>query len=273
MAVSASTAEEISVGAGDVFYLDSAGAWQAVGATKDNNVFRVNTEYADIDVNGVIGPIKGIDYITNQLAELEVTGIQIGADKIALMIPGAASTTQTSADAGGGADTTLAAATVAGQYLAIKLTAVTGLVVGDAVRIGASGSIEYRTLTRVGTLGAGGTGVDLDFPLQAEHAALDDVVETDGAGLTIITPPIIRRLPTTAYHTWRLDVPGLDGRLVRFWVYDAIMTDNAEFEAADDDAMGPRLTLQSRIDVAQPNRGGWRIERVPAYATIAAPGS
>lgn len=271
MGVTVSTAEEISVGAGEAWYKDAAGLWQPIGATKDNNLWRVNTDYATIDLNGVIGPVKGIDYISNQLAELEVTGVQLGAEKIALMIPGAASTVETADDAGSGLDTTLADDTEPGQYLAVKLTAVTGATVGDTVRVGASGSIEFRTLTRVGTLGAGGTGVDLDFPLQSAHASGDDVVETDGTGMTIITPPIIRRLPSSAYHDWRLDVPGLDGRLVRFTVYDAIMTDNAEFEAADDDAMGPRLTLQSRIDPAQPNRGGWRIDRVPAYATL--PGS
>jgi hypothetical protein len=266
MTVTATTAQEISVGAGDVFYLDAASVWQPIGATKDNNLFRVTTEYADLDFNGVIGKLKGVDYITDQLAELEVTGVQIGADKIALMVPGSGSTVETAADAvGTPLSTTLAEATVVGQYLAIKLTAVTNASVGDAVRIGPVGSKEFRRLTRVGTLGAGGTGVDLDFPLQLAHANGEAVVETDGTGITIITPPTIRRLPTTAYHDFRLDVPGLDGRLVRFLVRSGIMVDNAEFEAADDDSMGPRMTIQSRLDPANQAQGSWSITRVPAF--------
>lgn len=273
MGVTASTSEEISVGAGEVFYKDDAGLWQPVGATKDNNVWRVNTTYASIDLNGVVGPIKGIDYITDQVAEMEVSVAQLGADKIALMVPGARTTIETATDAVAGADTTLAVATTVGQYLGIKLAAVAGLTVGDPVRVGADGVIEYRTVTRVGTLGAGGTGVDLDFPLQSAHAVAEDFVETDGTGMTIITPPASRRLPSSAYHDWRLDVPGLDGRLVRFHLLNGIMTDNAEFEAADDDAMGPRLTLQSRIDPANAALGSWRIERVPAFAANAIVGS
>jgi len=272
MGVTSTTAEEISVGAGEVYYKDDDGEWQPVGATKDNNVWRCVTEYADINLNGVIGPIKGIDYIVSQLAELEVSVAQIGAEKLGLMIPGAQSTVQTSADEGGGLATTLAAATTVGQYLAIKLTSVTGIAEGDAVRIGEDGAIEWRTLTRVGTAGAGGTGVDVDFPLQSEHASGDDVVETDGAGVTIITPPIVRRLPSSAYHDWRLDVPGLDGRMVRFFILNGIMTENAEFEAADDDAAAPRMTIQSRIDPASPNTGSWAIHRSSAFGSVA-PGS
>ena len=266
MGLTATTAEEISVGAGEVYYLDGSGIWQPVGATKDNNVWRVTTEYADLDFNGTIGKIKGVDYIVNQLAELEVTGVEIGATKLGLMVPGARITTETAADAvGTPGTTTLAAATVEGQWEAIKLTAVTNFSVGDAIRVGPTGSKEFRRLTRVGTLGAGGTGVDVDFPLQLPHAALEDVVETDGTGIVMIQPPIIRRLPTSAYHHWRLDVPGLDGRLVRFVILNGIMSDDAEFEAADDDSMGPRLTIQSRIDPANTNVGSWRIDRVPKY--------
>ncbi len=62
-------------------------------------------------------------------------------------------------------------------------------------------------------------------------------------------------------------MPGLDGRLVRFVILNGIMSDNAEFEAADDDSMGPRMTIQSRIDPAAQNTGSWRIDRVPAFGT------
>lgn len=266
MTVTAATAEEISVGAGDVFYKDADGLWVPVGATKDNNLFKVTTAYANINLNGVIGPLKGIDYITNQLADLEVTGVQLSAAKLGLMVPGSASTVETAADAAGLA-TTLADATVIGQYQDLKLTSVTTVNLGDPIRVGADGAIEYRTVTRVGTAGIGGTGIDVDFPLQAAHADGDTVHTTDGTGVTIITPPIVRRLPSSAYHDWALVVPGLDGRAKRFLIFDGLMSDSAEFEAKDDDAMGPRLKIQSRIDPANSNRGGWNIVDVPAFAS------
>lgn len=264
MGVTASTAEEISVGAGEVYYQDGAGLWVPVGATKDNNVFRVNTDYAEIDLNGVVGPIKGIDYIQNQVAELEVSVAQLGADKLALMVPGVRTTVETAEDAGGGATTTLSAATEVGQWLLIPLTSIVGVSVGDTIRIGDTGELEFRTVTRSGS----GT-IDVDFPLQLAHASGDAVQETDGTGMTIITPPLARRLSNDVYRNWRLDVPGADGRMVRFHILNGIMTDNAEFEAADDDAMGPRLVIQGRIDAGAAALGSWRIERVPSYAELA----
>lgn len=266
MGVTATTAQSISVGAGEVFYKDGAGLWQPIGATKDNNVFRVVQTFLVPKLNGVIGPIKGIDYITEELAELEFTGAEIDAAKLALMIPGSASVIKTNATVGGGAVGTLADAAVVGQSIGIKVSSITSLSVGDYISIGATGVIEYRQVTRVGTVAIGGTGIDVDFPLQSAHALGEAFTEVDGDGSTIITPAIVRRLPSSAYHDYRLDVPGLDGRVVRFLIRNGIMDQNAEFTASDADAAGPRLKIQSRIDAAASAIGSWQIQRGPAFA-------
>lgn len=258
MPVTATTSEEIFVGAGEV-YVDGA----SVGATMENNVFRVTREYFTPELNGVRGPLLGIDYIQSEIAELEVSIPEISASKLALIVPGSTSTTSATTVTAGGATTTLAADAAAGATN-IKVTAITGMTVGDWLRLGAAGGYQYAKIITVGTLGAGGTGVTLDRPLVNAVANTGAVVEVDGNGETIITSGTQRRLPSSAYHDWALAIPGLDGREARFELDNAIMTDNPEFEAADDGALAPRLTLQSRWDPANPNVAPWRIKRSPA---------
>lgn len=259
MPVTATTSEEIFVGAGEV-YVDGA----SVGATMDNNLFRVTREYFTPELNGVRGPLKGIDYIQSEVAELEVTIPEISAARLALIVPGSTSTTSSTGVTAGGATTTLAGDAAAGT-LNIKVAAVTGMTIGDWLRIGTAGGYQYAKITTVGTAGpAPATGVTLDRPLVNLVASGQAVVEVDGNGETVITGGPQRRLPSTAYHNWALAIPGLDGREARFELDNAIMTDNPEFEAADDGALAPRLVLQSRWDPANPNTSPWRIKRSPA---------
>lgn len=247
MPVTATTAESLYIGAGEV-YVDGV----SVGATMENNVARFVRQYFRPELNGVKGPLAGTDYIQSELMELEVSLPEITADKLAYSLPGSTSTTRAVAVTGGGADTTLADDAIAGQMTAIKVAAVTGMAVGDYVRLGAGTTpspYQYARLTRVGTALIGGTGIDIDRPLYLAVASGEDITEVDGDGATVIEPDVARRIPSTAYHAWSLVVPGIDGAFVEFAMDSAIMTDNAEFEAADDGTLAPRLTLQSRWSV------------------------
>lgn len=264
MGVTAATVEEIQVGAGDVWYQDEEGDWQAAGATMEDNVWRVERDYTVPNLNGVVSPLKGLDYLAEERVFLETSLPEVSDAILALAIPGAVSEAQSSTVTGSA--TTLAVATTAGQYLAIKLAAVTGYAVGDYIKIGAPGFKEIRQLTRVGTALAGGTGVDVDFPLQAPHALGDAAVEVDGPGGTVISGGPDRRLPSSAYRWWRLDVPGLDGRMTRFIVKNGIMTGNAEYAASDDDAMHPRLVIAGRRDAATPQDSAWEIRKEGAFS-------
>jgi hypothetical protein len=71
------------------------------------------------------------------------------------------------------------------------------------------------------------------------------------AGSTTITVDTdgFRRLQTTYYHDWRLQVPGVDRRF-DFEVDDAINIGGSEYEAADDGTLAPRLQLQARWNPA-----------------------
>lgn len=247
MPVSATTAESLYIGAGEV-YVDDA----SVGATMDNNVARFVRSYFRPTLNGVKGPLVGTDYVQSEVMELEVSLPEITADKLAYSLPGSTSVTRATAVTVGGGDTTLAAPITAGQQTAIKLTAVTNFAVGDYIRVGAGTTgdpFQYARLTRVGTAGTGGTGVDVDRPFFLAVADASDATEVDGDGGTVIEPGASRRIPSTAYHKWALVIPGLDGAFIEIVMDDGIMTENPEFEGADDGTLAPRLTLQSRWSV------------------------
>lgn len=264
MGLSSTTAEEISVGAGDLFYRDTdVAAWTAAGATTDDNVWRhILTMFAP-DINGVVSPIKGTDYTTEERAELEFSPLELSAALIKIAIPGSETATETEADATGAVGV-LDAAIVPGQNLAIKISSVASLVVGDWIQVGTvAGSTENRQVTRVGTTGSGGTGIDVEYPFLLAHASGVAWLEINGGGGTNVTPSTQRRLPSSAYHDFRLDVPGLDGRVIRYFIYDGIVTSNAEFTASDDAAAAPRFTISSRIDASNVNRGGWAIRKEP----------
>lgn len=267
MGLSTTTSEEISVGAGDLFYRDydalDTDPWVAVGATTDDNVWRHTQTLYVPDINGSPGPLAGTDYLQEEGAELEFSVLEMTAAIIALLMPGSESTTATGADVGGGAVGTLSSPITAFQTLAIKVDSVTNLAVGDYIKVGTAGNAETRKVTRVGTTGSGGTGIDVEYPFLLNHASGVAFIEVDGNLGTTITPAVQRRIPRDAYKDYRLDVPGLDGRVTRYFLFDAIMTENAEFTASDSSAAAPRLTLASRFDPANMARGGWQIVKEP----------
>lgn len=265
MAVSGVTAQNIFIGAGDLFYKDSAGLWQPAGATVGDNSFMVTRKYVTADLNGVIGPIIGTDYITDELVELDCSLAEISAAVMNLMVADSLSTGGAAPAASGTASGTLSAATTAGQFLAVKVSSVTGMVVGTFIKFGAAPNVEYRKLTRVGTALVGGTGIDLDFPLINPHVLAEAFASVDSDGTSLITSSANRRLPTTAYHDWYLEVPGVDGRNARFMIDKALVIDPAGFTASDSKEMAIKVKIQGRRDGATPNVPCWRIQKVPTY--------
>lgn len=269
MPVTATTSEEISVGAGDVFYRDAGdtdGAWTSVGATQDENVFRILQEFFAPQFNGVVGPIKGTHYLSTETVELEVSIPQLSAALAAILIPTSESETDTSAEVSGGGSGGLDAAITAGQTTAIKLSSVTGLAVGDFIKVVGTSRTETRQLIRVGTAGVGGTGVDVDFPFIFDHPDTDTFVEVDGTGNVSIRGGDQRRVPSDRYKDIRLDVPGLDGRMTRFFIYNALALGDKEFSAEDDDNMKPRVTFTGTRDGATPQTSAWEIVKQGAAA-------
>lgn len=260
------TPGNVIVGAGELYYraLGVLTSWNSAGATMDDTVARINQSWFRPDLNKMLGPIQGMDYLTEQSVEIEATLVEIAGNKMSLAIPGATSTVTAPADAAGGGSTTLAAAANIGDT-SIKVTAVTSFAAGDMVRISAAGAAaEYRVVDVVGTVGAGGTGLQFRDPLQKAHPNADPVVEQNpGAdGKTVITGSTFRRMPDTAYNQFALVGEAPNGYYELLCDSAISVTDAAEIAFGDETVGGIRTTVQSRYAGATPNTPPWRL-RVP----------
>jgi hypothetical protein len=249
--ITATSSEEIVVGAGDV-YID--GVLQ--GATEEDNVFRITREYFSWMPNGVRGPVKGADYVVEEIAEMEFTLPEISAFFMAIMVPGSEMTNTASVTTGGGGSTTLNGAVAAGAT-SVTLTSGTNFATGDYIKIAGTGINEVR-----GPITLAGLVASFTVPLTYAHPTAAVVTEVDATGIVDrITSGQNRRLPSTAYHDFEIRIPGLDGRQVRFGITDAIASESPEFTATDDENMKPRITVQGRYDGATPAVAPWYIDK------------
>jgi hypothetical protein len=265
--VTATSNQNIVIGAGDLFYKDDAGVWAPAGATAGDDIFAVTRTYYAPTINGLRTPLAGTDYISKELVSLKCQFLEITAGLLGLLIPDSASSGGVDpALVGGGAVGVLADAIVPGQSAAIKVSSITGLTVGDFIRAGVgSPYIEFRKVTRVGTVAIGGTGIDVDFPFVYPHAVGAAFAEVDGDGTTLITSGPNRRLPSSAYRDFFLYVPGLDGRDTRFTIFKGIATGPADFTASDTKESAPQLTIEGRMDPTALYRQPWQIQKLPSY--------
>lgn len=242
------------IGAAEIYWRlpGTLGPWTSIGLTKDDAVARILFQQNNPSdkLNGLDGLLRGMDYLRVLGAEIEFTMPEMSGPKLALAIPGSIATTLATTAAGGGGSTTLAADAAIGAT-AIKVTAITNFAAGDYLQINVTGPLsEFRRIDFVGTAGSGGTGLQFRDPLKKAHLSGVAVVETVGDGKTEVTPPIIRRQPTTAYNDWAL-VTQSPGDYYEFLIYRAIAAmDTVEFTFNDDasDMAGIRVKLGSRKD-------------------------
>lgn len=254
MGITAQSTEEIVVGAGDV-YVDGVIA----GSTEEDNVFRVTREYFSWTPNGMRGPVKGADYVTSEIAEMEFTFPEISAFFMSLMVPGSLMTATAFVEPAVPIPDTLNAAASAGAT-SVTLVDATGFTVGELFAIDDTGTTqdEVREITAVAT-----NVLSFAVPLAYAHVAGTPVKVVLPTGLVErITSGPDRRLPSTSYHAYEIRVPGLDGREVRFGITDAIASESPEFTATDDENMKPRITVQGRYDGATPGVAPWYIDKL-----------
>lgn len=133
----------------------------------------------------------------------------------------------------------------------IRLAAVAGLVVGSIVRFGDFGGYETRTLTAVGTAGAGGTGVSFLAPLSRAHDAGDWAVEVTALG-QVTVQPVAGRIPSAAYRDVILRGVGLDGLPLVVELDNALSLVNQDIPFSDDDWSGFPVELEAYYDMAAP---------------------
>lgn len=86
MPVTSDTPTNIVAGAGEV-YKDQ----DPLGASMDNNVFRIERELISPELNGIKGSLLGTDYVRRSEGILETSVAEVGEDALASSWPGSSS--------------------------------------------------------------------------------------------------------------------------------------------------------------------------------------
>lgn len=192
----------------------------------------------ELDVGG---PVIGFQYQpTPGGISAEFSVAEMSAANLALLLPGATTATpSTPASVGGGLSTTSTAATAVGDT-SIALTAVTGLAVGDVIRIDTSTNIEFRTVTAINSLVA-----SFFAPLSLAHASGVAVVEYDSDGRAVTTAPSPGRISTSSYKEFRIDWPRPDTGPGTVVIYRGLAAADTTYDLA----VGPRTMGRVRARI------------------------
>lgn len=169
-----------------------------------------------------------------------------------------------------------------------------GQVYIDTVLIGATmGDNVFRVMQTVAAPvinGAGGKLARTDYHTELPFAELEcTLIDLTDDNLGIMVPGLVseagsgadtgatvltgpdqsgRRLGAADYHSYELRVPGADGSEASFRIALGITQSNADFTAADSEVpLGPRITIQSRIDPDDIEAKPWSIVRTPAIGS------
>ena len=134
--------------------------------------------------------------------------------------------------------------TIEQEYADIDLNGVPGKLIGTDYKISEVARLETTIPEVSATIAAA------MWPgSQSNVVTTVTTIDTDGT----------RRIPTADYADWELRVPGLDGKTFSFFVDNALNTDAITWEATDDGALAPRLSLEGRWDAGDMTTSPHRI--------------
>ena len=163
------------------------------GATTEVPKLSLEVEAGGPEFTNAGGPVRNTRITRRIIPSLELTVNEMTAQKIGWALPGA--TASSSASVGNvkaGLDTTLAADPALGATT-LKVTSVTTVAVNDFVRVAAPGvaateaNSEILKVTRVGTVGGAGTGIDVENSSGGgcllDHGATDEIKTLKGSYL------------------------------------------------------------------------------------------
>jgi hypothetical protein len=154
---------------------------------------------------------------------------------------------------------TLLAAPAAAGAVNVKVDSVSGLIVGDFVRLGYYGKYETRQLTAVGTVGAGGTGITFGVPLTRDHGLDEWCVEVTALGGTKITwSP--GRIASASYQDLVLTGVGLDGRQMVVTLNNAMSAENQELDFSDSAVSGLKVKFTAHYDPSTPDTAPFSVQ-------------
>ena len=144
----------------------------------------------------------------------------------------------------GGATTGNNMYSVEQEWFVPKLNGTKGALVGTDYKIREEAFLEFG-LAEVSSTTAG-----YMIPGSSSSTTTDiTTIDTDDS----------RRVATADYHDYELRVPGLNSKQFSFFADDAIQTGNADFEAADDGLMAPRIRVRASWDPSDLTTSPFRI--------------
>lgn len=267
MGATSTTPANLVIGAPGVVLLGSTD----VGAVIGTVTYRVVQNLFTPKINGLPGPLAQTDFVQSEMGQMELAIPEASSAVLAQQVPGSGNASIGNGVQGSPTYTasTLAAAAVAGQRTAIKLVSVTALAVGMYLGFaGSSPAIQIRQVTRVGTAGAGGTGIDIGDPLSANVASGAAATQYAGDGATTYSSGVMsnRRLGSGSYNTVEARLWGLAGLRYVFGLLQAVNLGPAEFALQDAAEMAPKVKFESRVDPSALTTSPWYIRQIPADA-------
>jgi hypothetical protein len=233
----------------------------AVGATVDKPKASIDVTTFTPVFQGTRGPVKGTTIVSKAILFCEFTVNEFTATKLAWAMPGCEAVTGSADETVGGASTTLSEDAAAGA-VTVEVTSTAGISGesvagahdGDFIRIGVTGETEIRQVVTVS-----GTVLVLDLPLFRAHRDLDDVVEVDDRGTTVVTwTP--GRVPSSAYQDLVLVGVGLDGAELIVTLFNAMSAENVAMEFGDDSIAGLPVKMTAYYEPMTPTELPGRIE-------------
>lgn len=250
MGFSSETPVRIYVGAGEV-YIDGV----PIGATQEANQFRINREYVDIPkFNGVKGKVRTTDYVSEEVAQLEMNLSELAFDQLSLVLPGIESAASAAA-AGGGSGALASGVAIGDTTMEVGAGEGATFTPGTWVLVGAGAGSEHVLVRSVAT-----DTITVAIPFAKAHLAADAVVEQTGSGGTIISSRPGRLGSSDYAGVVELRVPGVDGRFASFRVFDAISVDNFEIEVSDETNARYPITFEGRYNENDPALAPWLLE-------------
>lgn len=164
------------------------------GATTAVPKLSLEVEAGGPEFTNAGGPVRNTRITRRIVPSLELTVNEMTAQKIGWALPGATATSSSSVgQPKTGLDTTLAADPALGATT-LKVTSVTTVLVNDFVRVASPGvaateaNSEVLKVTRVGTTGSGGTGIDVENSAGGgcllDHGGTDEIKTVSGTYLS-----------------------------------------------------------------------------------------
>lgn len=88
--VTSQTVSNILIGPGAIYkdFINPASPGTLIGATSGGNTFRINREFYNPEIDGLLGPLKGAGRLVKEIPEIEANLVEITKENLMLALAG-----------------------------------------------------------------------------------------------------------------------------------------------------------------------------------------